>query len=153
MDVTFAAMSEKDEIIAAGGVVIDKKSADQTLVLLVHRPAYDDWSFPKGKLDSGETIKQAALREVKEETGLDCRIIENLSPVRYSYRNRSGRIRPKIVHYFLMEPVAGRIVVNIHEIDAAQWYKVGDASGRLSYKHDRELLASLFGPEHNQVLS
>ena len=142
-------MSEKDEIVAAGGVVVDKKSAGSSLVLLVHRPEYDDWSFPKGKLDSGETVEQAALREVKEETGLDCRIIENLSPVRYSYENRSGRIRPKVVHYFLMEPIAGRIAVNIHEIDAAQWHNVSDALDRLSYEHDKELLASLFGSEHD----
>ncbi len=140
-------MSEMDEIVASGGVVIDTKSADSPLVLLVHRPEYDDWSFPKGKLDAGETIEQAALREVKEETGLDCRIIQSLSPIRYSYRNRSGRIRQKIVHYFLMEPVAGRIAVNIHEIDAAQWYKASDALVRLSYEYDRKLLDSLFGPE------
>jgi 8-oxo-dGTP diphosphatase len=146
-DATFAAMSEKDEIVAAGGIVIDKKSADQSLVLLVHRPEYDDWSFPKGKLDSGETIEQAALREVKEETGLDCRILENLAPVRYSYQNRSGRTRQKVVHYFLMEPVAGRISVNIHEIDAAQWHNTSDALDKLSYEHDRKLLASLFGSE------
>ena len=142
-------MSEKDEIVAAGGVVIDKKSADSPLVLLVHRPAYDDWSFPKGKLDSGESIEQAALREVKEETGLDCRVIENLPPVRYSYRNRSGRIRQKIVHYFLMEPTAGRISVNIHEIDEARWHGVSDALDLLSYEHDRELLASLFASERD----
>lgn len=140
-------MSETDEIVAAGGVVIDTKGADAPLVLLVHRPKYDDWSFPKGKLDSGETIQQAALREVKEETGLDCRIIKTLSQIRYSYENRSGRNKPKVVHYFLMEPVTGSITVNIHEIDAARWYKVRDASGKLSYEHDRELLASLFGPE------
>ena len=146
-------MSQKDEIIAAGGVVIDTKSADSPLVLLVHRPKYDDWSFPKGKLDAGETIQQAAIREVKEETGIECQIIQNLSPVRYSYQNRGGRDRPKVVHYFLMEPVAGRISVNIHEIDAAQWYKASDALGRLSYEHDRKLLASLFGPEQERVLS
>ena len=139
--------SETDEIVAAGGIVIDAKSADSPLVLLVHRPKYDDWSFPKGKLDAGETIEQAALREVKEETGLDCRIVKALSQIRYSYQNRSGRDKPKVVYYFLMEPVAGSITVNVHEIDAARWYKTADASDRLSYEHDRVLLASLFGPE------
>jgi 8-oxo-dGTP diphosphatase len=137
-------MSEKDEIVAAGGVVVDTKNADSPLVLLVHRPKYDDWSFPKGKLDAGETIIQAALREVKEETGLDCRIVQNLSQIRYSYQNRSGHDKPKVVHYFLMEPVAGSITVNIHEIDAAEWCEVDEALGRLSYEHDIKLLASLF---------
>lgn len=140
-------MSETDEIVAAGGVVIDARGADSPVVLLVHRPKYDDWSFPKGKLDEGETIEQTALREVKEETGLDCRITKKLPPVRYSYQNRSGRNRPKVVHYFLMEPSAGDITVNIHEIDAARWYKIADASDALSYEHDKELLASLFGLE------
>jgi 8-oxo-dGTP diphosphatase len=144
LNVTFAAMSEMNEIAAAGGIVIDTKGETSPLVLLVHRPEYDDWSFPKGKLDKGETIQQAALREVKEETGLDCRILRNLPHIRYSYQNRKGMIRPKVVHYFLMEPVAGRITVNIHEIDAAQWCEVSDAMGRLSYEHDRKLLASLF---------
>jgi 8-oxo-dGTP pyrophosphatase MutT (NUDIX family) len=144
--VTFAAMSEMNEIVAAGGVVIDTTRANSPVVLLVHRPDYDDWSFPKGKLDPGEMIEQAALREVKEETGLDCRIVRGLLQVRYSYQNRGGRRRLKVVHYFLMEPVAGRITVNLHEVDAAQWFEVGEAAGKLSYGHDRELLASVFGP-------
>lgn len=143
-------MSEINEIVAAGGVVIDTERTNSPLVLLVHRPKYDDWSFPKGKLDPGETIEQAALREVKEETGLDCRIIENLPQVKYSYQNRDGRIRLKVVHYFLMEFVAGRISVNLHEIDAAQWCEVSDAVGKLSYEHDRKLLASMFGSEQDE---
>jgi 8-oxo-dGTP pyrophosphatase MutT (NUDIX family) len=139
-DVTFAAMSETDEVVAAGGVVLDAKGAASPLVLLVHRPKYDDWSFPKGKLDPGETIEQAALREVREETGLDCRIMRGLPRVRYSYRSRGGQVRPKVVHYFLMEPVAGRISANVHEIDAVEWCEVGDARSRLTYGHDKELL-------------
>ena len=128
-------MSEAKEILSAGGVVVDKKGR----VLRVHRPKHDDWSFPKGKTDPGETIKQAALREGKEETGLDCRIIENLPSLRYSYRD-GGRLRQKVVHYFLMEPVEGKLSVNMHEIDEVEWLVAREAAGRLTYQHDRELL-------------
>ena len=76
------------EILAAGGVVVDKETREPR-VLLVHRPVFDDWSFPKGKVDIGETVEQAALREVREEAGLDCRIIRELATVRYSYRTRN----------------------------------------------------------------
>ena len=133
-------MSEAKEIVAAGGVVVDRTRAGEPRVLLVHRPRHDDWSFPKGKTDPGETIEQAALREVKEETGLDCRITQNLPSLRYSYRDRGGRLRPKVVHYFLMEMVEGKLSVNIHEIDAVEWLAAREAAGRLTYQPDRQVL-------------
>ena len=131
------------EILAAGGIVIDKESGIPR-VLLVHRPSYDDWSFPKGKLEPGETIEEAALREVREETGLDCRIIRKLATSRYRYRTRKeGRRRPKAVHYFLMERVRGEIQVPGEEVDRAEWFDFDEAAGRLTYEQDRKLLASL----------
>jgi|SRR6266404_2602110 len=131
------------EILAAGGIVIDKETGTPC-VLLVHRPSYDDWSFPKGKLDPGETIEEAALREVREETGLDCRITRKLATLRYRYRRRNeGRLRPKAVHYFLMERVRGDIQVAGEEVDRAEWFDFDEAAGRLSYEQDRKLLASL----------
>ncbi len=131
------------EILAAGGIVIDN-STGTPLVLLVHRPGYDDWSFPKGKLDPGETIEQAALREVNEETGLECRIIRELATLRYRYRTRNkGRFRPKAVHYFLMQRVSGDIHVPGEEVDRAEWFAFSEAAGNLSYEQDRNLLAEL----------
>jgi len=142
-------MEPMDEIVAAGGLVIDSRDRSVPRVLLVHRPKYDDWSFPKGKLDPGETIKAAALREVEEETGLKCRIIRPLPSVRYQYRSRAGDGRPKVVHYFLMETTGGQIAVNMYEIDEARWCDVSDAMRRLRYDHDKQLLASLFdAPRH-----
>ena len=131
-------MNETDEIVAAGGVAVDRKGALRAL--LVHRPKYDDWSFPKGKLDPGETVEGAALREVREETGLDCRILRTLPSLKYSYRDRHGKLRPKVVHYFLMEPVGGSLAVNLHEVDAVEWLEAKEARSRLTYHHDRELL-------------
>jgi 8-oxo-dGTP pyrophosphatase MutT (NUDIX family) len=136
-------MEAMAEIVAAGGLVVDWRDERAPRVLLVHRPKYDDWSFPKGKVDPGETIEAAALREVKEETGLRCRIIRGLGAVRYQYRRRGGPERPKVVHYFLMAATGGKIRVNMHEIDEARWCDADDALARLHYDHDRELLAAL----------
>ncbi len=84
-------MSERVE--AAGGVVVR-----DGMVLLVHRPRYDDWTLPKGKLDPGESFEDAALREVEEETGLRCRLVRELPSTQYAV---SGR--PKLVRYWLMD--------------------------------------------------
>ena len=113
-------------------------------VLLVHRPRYDDWSFPKGKLDPSETVEQAALREVAEETGLECRIIRKLATLRYNYRTRNkGLLKPKAVHYFLMERVGGDIRVPGEEVDRAGWFDFARASEMLSYEQDKNLLAAI----------
>ena len=130
------------EILAAGGIVIDNETATPR-VLLVHRPQYDDWSFPKGKLDAGETVEQAALREVKEETGLECRIIRPLTVLRYGSRTRKDRLKPKAVHYFLMERVSGHIQVPGEEVDRAEWFDFNEAASKLTYAQDRNLLSSL----------
>jgi 8-oxo-dGTP diphosphatase len=114
----------EEQKVAAGGVVIETDSAGTSRVLLVHRPAYDDWSFPKGKAEPGETIEQTALREVKEETGLACRIIRELGSTRYEYRSRRGALRPKVVHYFLMTQVDGAITTGGDEVDLAGWFDV-----------------------------
>src|SRR5262245_25483479 len=144
---------ETDEIIAAGGLVRSRapaksssgvsppESSPPAQVLIVHRPKYDDWSFPKGKADPGESIEQTALREVREETGIDARIIQVLPIVRYTYGDARGNPRPKVVHYFLMEPSGGALAVNGHEIDLAEWLEPRQALLRLSYDHDRDLLS------------
>lgn len=139
----FNLRSVKLEILAAGGIVIDNEDV-MPRVLLVHRPSYDDWSFPKGKLDPGESIEQAAVREVKEETGLECRIIRELAILRYNYRTRNkGRLRPKAVHYFLMKAVSGVVEVPGEEVDLAEWFDLDEATRKLSYEQDRRLLNEL----------
>lgn len=136
-------MSMRSEVLAAGGIVIEAEIGFPR-VLLVHRPRYDDWSFPKGKLDAGETVEQAAVREVEEETGLTCRIIREVATLRYAYRSRNkGPLRPKKVHYFLMERVTGEIRVPGEEVDQAAWFDIDDALRNLSYERDRELLEAL----------
>jgi len=104
-------------------------------IVLVHRLAYDDWSFPKGKLDPGETEVQAALREVQEETGLRCRLSHEVGTA--AYRDRWGR--PKTVRYWEMTPTAGTLGP-ANEIDDARWVPLQEAPILLTYEHDRRLL-------------
>jgi 8-oxo-dGTP pyrophosphatase MutT (NUDIX family) len=125
-----AAVSER--VDAAGGVVVQDGR-----VLLVHRPRYDDWTFPKGKLDPGESFEDAALREVEEETGLRCSLGRELPAVRYRVGDR-----PKLVRYWLMTPQSKAPFVPNDETDDLCWVTPGEARARLTYDHDREVLAA-----------
>lgn len=119
---------------AAGGVVVR-----DGLVLVVHRPRYDDWSLPKGKLDPGETFEEAALREVEEEAGLRCELGDELPEVRYV----DGRGRPKVVRYWRMRAVGDDMFEPNDEVDELAWWTVEDAMARLTYEHDRALVRAL----------
>ena len=130
------------EKLAAGGVVVET-GGDVVRVLLVHRPRYGDWSFPKGGVNAGESTEAAALREVREETSIECRIARKLAVARYHYRTKRGAVRPKAVHYFLMEPVGGQITTDGQEVDRAEWLGIADARSLLSYDFDKEMLAGL----------
>ncbi len=130
--------------MAAGGIVIDTPKEGAPRVLLVHRPRYDDWSFPKGGVDEGESLEQAAVREVKEETGIECRIRRALLSTSYIYRTRKGARRPKVVYYFLMESKRKRFKIQGDEVDRAEWFDVTEAQEVLSYDRDKKILASLF---------
>ncbi len=115
-------------------------------VLLVHRPKYDDWSFPKGKLDPGEHVTTAAVREVAEETGLDVRLGPPLSRQEYTVRN--GQTRPKHVYYWAARVVGDDDVSTYRpnpEVDALRWVRLDDAAKLLSYRRDRETLAEFVG--------
>ena len=119
---------------AAGGIVLRGEGPDRS-VALVHRPRYDDWSFPKGRLDADEDEATAALREVEEETGLRCRLGPSVGAV--TYRDRRGRA--KVVRYFRMDADGGGFAPN-REVDELRWVPIEDAARLLSYAHDRSLL-------------
>jgi 8-oxo-dGTP diphosphatase len=122
------------EVRAAGGVVC-RQSGGGPEVAVVHRPRYDDWSLPKGKLHPGEDWLQGALREVEEETGLRCEAGEELEPARY--RDRKGR--DKLVRWWTMRPVDGAFEPN-DEVDKLRWLAPHDAVELLDYDHDRRLV-------------
>ncbi len=116
---------------AAGGVVLrDRK------VALVHRPKYDDWTFPKGKAEDGESDEDCALREVVEETGLHCRLGNELSSTEYI----DSRDRPKRVRWWRMEPVEDDGFEPNDEVDEVRWVSPAEAAQLLSYDRDRALL-------------
>ena len=130
---------EAAEVKASGGVVW--RRGDRGIeVALVHRPRYDDWSFPKCKLDKGESWEDGALREVEEEIGMRCRLGHELPPT--SYRYNKGRA--KVVRYWMMEPLDGEFVPS-DEVDQVRWLSTADAGRLLSYEHDRELLRQVSG--------
>ncbi len=107
-------------------------------VLLVHRPKYDDWTLPKGKLDPFETHEHAAVREVEEETGLRCQLGPELRNT--SYRDRKDR--PKVVRYWAMTPVSGRFRPTA-EVDEIRWVPAPAAAALLSYERDAAVVAAL----------
>lgn len=128
-------------IEAAGGVVWRRSPKGGLEVLLVHRPRYDDWSLPKGKLDPGETHRRAALREVEEETGLRCKAQGELRSVRYV--DRKGR--DKRVRYWAMAVVDGSFTPN-DEVDEVRWVPTELAGSLLTYDRDADVVAELVGP-------
>lgn len=116
-----------------------RRSAKGTVkVLLVHRPRYDDWSLPKGKLDPGESHRRAAVREVEEETGLRCRACRELSEVRY--HDRKGR--SKRVRYWVMEPVDGHFEPNL-EVDEVRWVPLDAVREVVTYPRDAVVVEEL----------
>ena len=125
----------KDQVRAAGGVVIR-----DGLVALVHRPRYDDWTLPKGKLDAGESFEEAAIREIDEETGLRTRLVRELPAVYYEVRGR-----PKVVRYWLMEVESDPGFVPNDEVDELRWLEPAAARSLLSYDSDRDVLMAAAG--------
>lgn len=128
-------MAERRELVRAAGGVLWRRADAGIEVLLVHRPRYDDWSFPKGKCEPGESFLDTALREVAEETGLQAVVGRPLPEITYIDRNG----RPKVVRYWTMSVGSGGFEPN-DEVDQIAWLTVADARARLSYPRDATLL-------------
>jgi 8-oxo-dGTP pyrophosphatase MutT (NUDIX family) len=124
---------------AAGGVVWRPTPGGPTPaeVLLVHRPRYDDWSLPKGKLDPGETDEAAAVREVAEETGVHGALGDDLGEVRYV----DGRGRPKVVRWWAIRADAAGAPASAAEVDEVRWVDLDTAEATVDFVTDREVLA------------
>jgi 8-oxo-dGTP pyrophosphatase MutT (NUDIX family) len=123
-----------DRVRAAGGLVV-REGPKGPEILVVHRPKYEDWTFPKGKTEAGESDEECALREVEEETGLRCGLREELPST--SYTDAQGR--PKRVRYWLMDPIGGELAFR-HEVDEARWVSPDEALRLLTYDRDVTLL-------------
>ena len=130
---------DEDEVRAAGGIPWRRADDGSLEVLVIHRPRYDDWSFPKGKLDPGETWEQAAVREVWEEAAIVPVLGAELATTQY--RDRHGR--PKRVRYWSMPVAADRGFDPGDEVDERRWVSTDDATGMLTHDHDRDVLTAL----------
>ena len=125
-------------IRAAGGVLWRRGQDDNLEVAVIHRPRYDDWTFPKGKLSAGESDVDGAVREVLEETGYRVTIGRPLGEVRYM-KTQGGSTRPKVVRYWAMQADGGLFSEN-REVDELRWVAIDAAENLLTHAHDQELL-------------
>jgi 8-oxo-dGTP pyrophosphatase MutT (NUDIX family) len=127
-------------VLAAGGVVW-RRSDGRIEVVMVHRPRYDDWTFPKGKLDVGETDEEAAIREVREEASLTVRLGQELPST--TYLDKSGK--HKRVRYWAMTVADSGEPSGANEVDEARWVDLDEARSLLTYPRDIELVDALAG--------
>lgn len=132
-----AGRSKSARRVRAAGGIVWRHGPGGLEVVLVHRLAYDDWSFPKGKLHERESELDAALREVEEEIGVACRAGSDLGTLSYVDK----RMRPKTVRYWAMTlaDADADAIAAANEIDEARWVDAADAGSLLTYRHDREL--------------
>jgi 8-oxo-dGTP diphosphatase len=134
-------MSNPATVIAAGGVVWRERRGTRE-VLLVHRPRYDDWSLPKGKLTAHEHVLLAARREIEEETGVEVLLGPPLGVQRYAIRKNGGTAE-KLVHYWSAVPLDEGDFEPNDEVDEISWLPVDKARNKLSYPRDVDILDAL----------
>jgi 8-oxo-dGTP diphosphatase len=130
---------ETERPIYAAGGILRRTSVNGFEILVIHRPRYNDWSLPKGKLKSGEPWEGAASREVLEETGYRSTIMSFAGPVVYQVNGR-----PKIVLFWNMRIEEDAPFQPSREVDAIEWMPPAAAYARLNYPIERRLIAELF---------
>ena len=127
-------------VVRAGGGVVVRGTGPGRRVLLVHRAKYDDWTFPKGKAEDGETDEACALREVEEETTLRCRLVRPLPSTRYV----DAKGRPKVVRWWVMEAIGDPdAAAAANEVDEVRWLPPEEARPLLTYRRDYDVLEAV----------
>jgi 8-oxo-dGTP pyrophosphatase MutT (NUDIX family) len=127
--------------VSAGGVVYRRRRGKVQVALAARRTRRGElvWGLPKGEIEPGETAEVAAVREVREETGLEARIEDPLGEIRYMYVWEGVRIR-KAVHFFLMRATGGHVSLHDHEMEDVRWFPLDEAVRAAAYKGEREVL-------------
>jgi 8-oxo-dGTP pyrophosphatase MutT (NUDIX family) len=125
--------------VSAGGVVF-RRAPHGVEIVLVARPSEGLWALPKGTPEPGESITETALREVREETGLQVRIGERLGTVRYQFTDRGGAVIDKTVHHYLFEPVGGDLGAHDGEHEVVQWLDIHEAERLLTHRNQLHIL-------------
>jgi len=133
--------SDSDSEFSAGGVVV--RGGDCIVIVPTRRAADGSkvLALPKGHPDGEESAADAALREVREETGVEAVLVDKLGDIRYWYM-RGGRRIAKVVSFFLLEYVAGELEDHDHEVERAEWMALGEAARRLTYRGERDMAAA-----------
>lgn len=135
-------MIKNEKQLSSGGVIF-RKVEKGIEVALISVKGGTVWCLPKGLVEEHENIARTAHREVKEETGLDGKIIKKIDHVEYFYSHKEGDITHrifKIVYFFLMEHTGGDVSGHDDEVDDCQWFQIDEAIKRLEYKDEREIL-------------
>jgi 8-oxo-dGTP pyrophosphatase MutT (NUDIX family) len=132
---------EDEPVIFAAGGIVWKETPEGRKVAVIHRSRYDDWSLPKGKLIGKESWEEAAVREVKEETGCDVQITGFAGSAMYQSKGV-----PKIVLFFTMEIVRESALTDFSEVSEVLWLSPGEALGKLDYERERALLSKISAP-------
>ena len=125
--------------MSAGGIVF-RRAEEGIEIVVVGRTAERLWALPKGTPNEGETVEETALREVREETGLEVRIVDTVGQVEYWYTAKDGARVQKTVHYFLMEPIGGDTADHDHEFDRVEWRHLSEAERILTHKNQVPML-------------
>ena len=124
---------------SAGGVVY-RHTEDGYDIVAVQRARHEDWSLPKGHIEAGESREQAALREVKEETGLDAQIVGDLGEVVYFYRRKNEGLVRKSVYHYLMQALSDKLGGPNWEVSEVRWIPITEAHTLLSYENDKGIV-------------
>jgi 8-oxo-dGTP diphosphatase len=131
-------MMQASRILAAGGI-LQRRVGTDVEIAVIHRPSHNDWGLPKGKVNPGEALETAALREVLEETACQASIVRFVGKSEYPFRGRM-----KSVSFWLMELVEEHTFQPNDEIDAVGWLSPRDALQKLDYAQERELVKQAF---------
>ena len=129
--------------VSAGGLAV-RKDGDNVKVALISVGNPARWQLPKGLVDKGESPETAAVREVREEAGIEADLIDRIETVEYWYQSKKGteRIRyHKFVHFFLMQYRSGDVRDHDHEVNEARWIDAGEAAQMLAFANERKVLA------------
>ena len=127
-------VKDNEGLVMKSGGIVAKKEGDKIYVLMLYRGNHDDWSFPKGHMEQGESVQQTVIREVEEEGGIKAEIIKELASNKY-FNSKSNE--ETVCYMFLLKPITGKIRSE-HEGDKVEWIPLEEVSNRISYPNLRD---------------